>query len=174
MRSFIYFPLLALVFGFAGFSQNAISPEEKQAVSETREFGGFISLQPSALNFQNSKKNNDLQVDNQIFIQQIGQANTIEANTSSGNKDLKLIQYGNRNYISFQSNAEKLQGAIVQKGDNNTSFDFSMNPGQDISTDVLQQGNNLHFERYGSNSIGNDLKFIQTGDTKSIIVRNFK
>lgn len=174
MRFFIFFPLVALLFGFAGFSQNAISPEEKQAVSENREFGGFISLQPSALNFQNSKKNNDLQVGNQIFIQQIGQGNNIEANTSSGNKDLKLIQYGNKNFISLKSNAENLHGAIVQKGDNNTSFDFTTNSSQDISTDLLQQGNNLHFERYGSNSIGNDLKFIQSGDTKSIIVRNFK
>ena len=70
--------------------------------------------------------------------------------------------------------AKNLDGTIIQNGDNNNAFDFTVNSNQDVSANLLQQGDKLHFERYGANSISNNLKIIQTGETRSIIVRNFQ
>lgn len=173
MKTLICFSLLVLVFGFAGFSQDPNSPDQKRTPSENRGFKDLIALQSPGLKFQ-APDRKDLQPGNRVFIEQIGVGNTIEANTSAESSDLKLYQYGNQNYIGFMGDAKNLEGTLVQKGNNNASFDFSLDPDQDSSADLVQQGDKLHFESYGSNSIGNGLKFIQTGDTKSVLVRNFQ
>ena len=138
------------------------------------EFGNTYIMQFPFSNFHKPEPNKEIPVGNQIFIEQIGANNNIDAYTSSENSDLKLLQYGDGNYISFITDAQNLDGTIIQDGNNNKSFDFTVNPDQDVSANLLQQGDNLHFERYGANSISNNLKIIQTGETRSIIVRNFQ
>jgi len=41
------------------------------------------------------------------------------------------------------------------------------------SIELNQTGNNLHFERFGSNDIGDNLQFNMTGESRTIVVRNF-
>lgn len=159
---------------FSVFAQKLISPAEERRIIENSEFGNFIEVQTPVSVFKIPENKKEWQGANQIFIEQIGDRNFINAVHSSEYTDLKLLQFGNENYISFMVDARNLEGSIVQEGDNNNSFDFTLNPSQDITTNLIQRGNALHFERYGANSIGNGLKFIQTGDTKSIIIRNFQ
>ena len=174
MKTNLYMLTLLLFIAFYGFSQNSTNPDEKRILIENREFGNFIVLESPTLNSQIPNVKNELQSSNQIFIEQIGVNNNINTYTSSENSDLKLLQYGDGNYISFITDAQNLDGTIIQDGNNNKSFDFTVNPDQDVSANLLQQGDNLHFERYGANSISNNLKIIQTGETRSIIVRNFQ
>jgi len=173
MKTYLYI-LLIILFGFEGFSQSLLNPEEEKIISEKMEFGNSHLLQFPISNFQKPEPNKEIPVGNQIFIEQIGANNNIDTYTSSESSDLELFQYGNSNNISFMIDAKNLDGTIIQNGNNNNAFDFTVNANQDVSANLLQQGDNLHFERYGANSISNNLKIIQTGETRSIIVRNFQ
>ena len=166
--------LLVFLYGFSGFSQNLTNPDEENILNEKIEFGNFMPANLPFQNFQKPEPNKEIPVGNQIFIEQIGANNNIDAYTSSENSDLELFQYGDSNNISFMIDAKNLDGTIIQNGNNNNAFDFTINANQDVSVNLLQQGDNLHFERYGANSISNNLKIIQTGETRSIIVRNFQ
>ena len=174
MKYASYILILLLFCGNFSFSQNPATLTEEKVLAEKREFGNFVGLSSLALNSEKPEVGNALPSGNQIFIEQIGSQNNVNARTSSQNSDLKLLQYGDGNYISFITDAQNLDGTIIQDGNNNKSFDFTVNPDQDVSANLLQQGDNLHFERYGANSISNNLKIIQTGETRSIIIRNFQ
>ena len=155
-----------------GISQNFIHSEQIKNL-ERFEFG--INFEKNNFLLLNKKEfGADTNEANQIFIEQIGANNNIDTYTSSENSDLKLFQYGDSNNISFMMDARNLDGTIIQEGNNNNAFDFTVNANRDVSANLLQQGDNLHFERYGANSISNNLKIIQTGETRSIIIRNFQ
>lgn len=111
---------------------------------------------------------------NTVVVEQVGNNNITYSFTFTGKNELRLFQYGDDNEISVLANARKLEGEIVQNGYNNYSFDFVHDSRQDLEIGLIQEGNNHHFERHGSNSIGNHLKFKMSGDSNSIIVRNFK
>lgn len=111
---------------------------------------------------------------NQIFIQQIGENNQIRSHVQSSQAMLRLEQNGMHNYAQLHLKAENIRENISQMGDYNRVFDFAYDGTQEFSLDLKQQGNTNHFERYGSNSIGNNLKFEMNGDSKMIIVRNYK
>ena len=68
----------------------------------------------------------------------------------------------------------KDQTNIVQHGNNNYLMDNVFSPDSEISLNLMQKGNDLHFERFGSNSIGDNLQFNMTGNFKTLIIRNFK
>jgi hypothetical protein len=174
MKTYFYITLLTFFIGFNSFSQNLTNPGEENMLNEKIEFGNFMPANLPFRNFQKSEPNREIPVGNQIFIEQIGANNKIDAYTSSENSDLELFQYGDSNNISFMMDAKNLDGTIIQNGNDNNAFDFTVNANQDVSANLLQQGDNLHFERYGANSISNNLKIIQTGETRSIIVRNFQ
>ena len=173
MRTYLYI-LLFIFFVHEGFSQGLLNPEEEKIISEKMEFGNIYIMQFPFSNFHKPEPNKEIPVGNQIFIEQIGANNNIDAYTSSENSDLELFQYGDSNNISFMIDAKNLDGTIIQNGNNNNAFDFTVNANQDVSANLLQQGDNLHFERYGANSISNNLNIIQTGETRSIIIRNFQ
>lgn len=111
---------------------------------------------------------------NEVFIQQIGNGNNINSQVSAEKRTLNYTQLGDYNSINVKVNAEKIQQNIIQNGNANNVFDFSNAPSQEVSLNLSQNGNNLHFERYGSNSIGDKLEFNMTGNSKSIIIRNFQ
>lgn len=110
---------------------------------------------------------------NQVFINQVGQDNRIEARIIAENSDVTYNQTGMNNYVDVNVNLKEYQSVVNQVGDNNQVFDQMWDTDASASLQLNQQGENLHFERFGSNSIGNNLEFNMTGNTRSIIVRNF-
>ncbi|WP_029035191.1 hypothetical protein [Salinimicrobium terrae] len=110
----------------------------------------------------------------QVFIEQIGSYNVVEAKVVSEKNNLNINQHGNQNTILMEVMSKSTTGNITQTGHQNYSLDFANDPTQEINLDLTQNGNGHHFERYGSNSIGNNLKFEMTGESQTIIVRNFK
>ena len=109
-----------------------------------------------------------------VFIEQVGSYNVVETEVLSENSNLELNQYGNENTILIDVLSKSTTGEIIQTGNHNYSFDFAHDPAQEVNLDLIQNGNGHHFERHGSNSIGNNLKFNMTGESQTIIVRNFK
>lgn len=173
MKKLFYFSLFFLVFGFNSFSQNLEISEEK--------WNSFNPQKLEALNnsglfllFPNSPDMNRSNTNSQVFIEQIGDGNKFYSFTFSEQSDLRVFQDGNENIISVLANTKKLDGEIIQHGNNNYSFNFAHDPNRDLNITLLQEGDNHHFERHGSNSIGNDLQFRMTGESQTIIVRNFQ
>ncbi len=111
---------------------------------------------------------------NQIFLEQIGDDNSIGVHITSERRNINLIQNGNENYINLTSNVKSVSADVVQNGNNNFLMDDVFGVSQDISLQLKQNGDNLHFERHGSNSIGDNLKFEINGNSKAIIIRNFQ
>ncbi|GHA28087.1 hypothetical protein GCM10007103_07010 [Salinimicrobium marinum] len=111
---------------------------------------------------------------NNIFIEQIGNNNRVNAQISSPNLDARFTQAGMGNEFSIDLNAEKVKYTLVQSGDNNYLLDHTFAPSRTVELSLQQNGNNNHVEKYGTNSITNKLEFNLTGDSKSLIIRSFQ
>lgn len=109
-----------------------------------------------------------------VLIQQVGNGNIVSSKVASKATRLKINQEGDLNYLNSSYNTKSLDHSIQQNGNNNKVFDFQFDPNQENSLNLIQNANNAHFERFGTNSIGNKMKVHMGGNTKTIIVRNFK
>ena len=82
MKTYFYITLLTFFIGFNSFSQNLTNPGEENMLNEKIEFGNFMPANLPFRNFQKSEPNREIPVGNQIFIEQIGANNKIDAYTS--------------------------------------------------------------------------------------------
>jgi hypothetical protein len=110
---------------------------------------------------------------NTVFIRQVGVDNVVLSNIIAESSDIKIIQNGDQNKIEINEAARTVDKIISQNGANNSVIDFSFNPNISTNLELIQEGNNLNFERFGSNELSKNLKFRMTGDTKTIVVRSF-
>ncbi len=110
---------------------------------------------------------------NAVFIQQIGADNTVLSNIVAESSDIKILQNGNENNIEIDESSRTIEKVILQTGNNNSVTDFSFNSDISTSLELIQDGDNLIFQRYGSNELSKNLKFRMSGDAKTIIVRSF-
>ncbi|SKB65537.1 hypothetical protein SAMN05660776_2314 [Salegentibacter holothuriorum] len=125
-------------------------------------------------NFHTIEQKEFKQPTNEIFINQIGDRNQVSTTVRVQENKSVYIQTGNYNNIYSNVNAKTLTSSIIQDGDRNKVFSFVNRPAEEVSLELNQQGNNHHFEQFGSNSIGNKMKFQMNGESRSLIVRNFK
>src|SRR5690554_2458043 len=109
---------------------------------------------------------------NSVFLRQTGDFNTASIPTHSTASDIKLLQKGNSNDTQVDYNASTAIADLVQDGDFNTIKDYANRPEMDISLDLVQEGNNLKFERQGVNELTKSIKFKQTEASPTIIVRS--
>ncbi|WP_025741758.1 hypothetical protein [Aquimarina pacifica] len=123
---------------------------------------------------QSEKVNSEfLESSNTIFIEQIGASNVVNANINAVSSNITILQNGNENRIDINESAEEITKIITQTGNNNSVVDFSFDTLGSTSLELIQEGNNLIFEKFGSNELSNNLKFRMTGDFRTIIVRSF-
>lgn len=111
--------------------------------------------------------------ENRVLIQQVGEGNNIDATIRSQSSNVSYNQNGDFNYIGIKVNVEDYTSTINQQGNNNNIFDQIYNTNAAASIELNQTGNNLHFERFGSNDIGDNLQFNMMGESRTIVVRNF-
>lgn len=163
----IFFFSLMLLAIFPSLGQN-ISSTVNGSFESPATYALLQSRESETFSKHNYKNSNN------IFIQQVGNRNYISTNTELTESMLKFSQMGDDNSIDFLALSRSATGTIEQVGNNNRSFDFAISQDQEISRNLTQNGNQLHFENYGSNSIGNKLEFRMNGDFNSVIVRNFK
>lgn len=166
-----YFPLLGLLLvSSLSFSQS-YSDEE-----DTR----------TALNTPPQNVNKDLLIDttpnprlktlegNSVFVKQIGEYNQVKVVAQTNSSEINLLQKGDNNAVNLDYNLNAVITDVVQDGDYNTVKDYVYGKNKDVSLELQQEGNDLYFERFGSNGISKSLKFKQTEASPAIIVRSFK
>ena len=109
-----------------------------------------------------------------VFIEQIGSLNTANVSTATNSADIDVLQEGNSNFLDLNYRVSSVVAQINQIGNSNRFVDYVDQPNQNINLDYTQEGNNLTFEKYGTNRLTESMSFRQTGFDKTIIVRSFK
>lgn len=109
-----------------------------------------------------------------VIIQQIGDSNTINANlkTATSTANFTAIQNGDLNLMNVQKNANAINQAMLQEGNNNTISDFTYYTSYNVNMEILQQGDNSNIQNYGTNSLSKDMKITQTGNGAELIIIN--
>lgn len=110
---------------------------------------------------------------NTVFIKQIGDLNIANINSSTNASEINLSQNGNFNEARLDYIANTAVADLIQNGDNNSIEDYVNSPFDDISLNLIQEGNNLKFERDGVNELTKSLKFRQNEASPTLIVRSF-
>ena len=109
---------------------------------------------------------------NAVFLRQIGDFNTASIRTRTNASEINLVQNGHSNNTEVDYTANTAIADLVQDGDFNTIKDYANSPGMDISLDLVQEGNDLKFERQGVNELTKSIKFKQTQASPTLIVRS--
>ncbi len=110
---------------------------------------------------------------NAVFLKQVGDFNKAAVITKTENSAIKIVQNGNYNRTGLLYWTETAYADLQQNGDYNTIKDFVINPNLDVNLELIQNGDDLYFERFGANNLTKSMKFIQTDASPSIIVRSF-
>lgn len=111
---------------------------------------------------------------NTVFLTQIGELNRAAIITNTEASEINLTQNGDENFTALVYRAKTAVSELVQNGDSNRIIDFVYSPGADISLDLTQDGDNLYFERFGTNRLTESLKFRQTQAAPTVIIRSFQ
>ncbi|MDR6300604.1 hypothetical protein [Mesonia maritima] len=110
---------------------------------------------------------------NSVYIQQIGQGNTIQSNVDSPDAVVDLNQNGANNRIDIAVRAASIRDNITQTGDNNSTIQYISDPTAQLKLEVNQEGN-ATYEQYGVNSKTDNIKVNQGSSSRTVIVRSFK
>lgn len=108
-----------------------------------------------------------------VFVRQIGEFNQANLNVSANASDINIQQNGDDNLADLEYQVNTAITNIQQNGNSNRIQDFVIDRTEDVSLDLVQEGNNMNFERSGSNALTRSLKFKQTTSYQTIIVRSF-
>ncbi|TYB80323.1 hypothetical protein ES677_03025 [Bizionia gelidisalsuginis] len=111
---------------------------------------------------------------NSVFVTQIGAYNTIAADVTSNASEIRIAQNGDLNKVQLDYEVNKVVADLKQIGNNNNIKDYVLDRNAEISLDLIQNGDNLKFERFGSNEITKNIKFTQTDASPTIIIRSFE
>lgn len=110
---------------------------------------------------------------NAVSLRQIGDYNTANIRTQTNASEINLLQNGNSNDTQIDYIANTAVADLIQNGDYNQIRDYVNSPNADISLDLIQNGNDLNFERNGVNDLTKSIKFRQSEASPTIIVRSF-
>lgn len=161
--------MLSLIgLGFILLCTNGYAQNEPISTELTTE-----QLQQIEQVFQTESRRETTSNNNNVFIQQVGSGNTIFSNISSKSSRIELYQNGDNNSIKIDETSDDIQKFISQTGSDNSVIDFSNNPELSTKLELIQDGNQLIFERSGVNELTKSLKFKMTGNDRSILVRSF-
>ncbi|WP_108803345.1 hypothetical protein [Aquimarina sp. Aq107] len=171
MKKYFTFYIIALGLFLCGnsYAQNSESQDESLVESQER----FIRLDQLQNNTTLLVARENMANNSAVFIQQIGNGNQVFTNVTAQALDVRLSQNGEQNLIEIDEASREIEKLITQNGNNNRVIDFSFNSNISTSLELIQEGDNLSFERFGSNELSNNLKFRMTGNARTIIVRSF-
>jgi len=110
----------------------------------------------------------------ELYIRQVGADNNLNVNLKANFIKVELIQNGDYNNLELDKEANSIKQKILQEGTNNSIKDFAMQSNSNVNMEFLQQGNNQKIENYGSNSISENMKVIQSGNGAAVIIINTK
>jgi hypothetical protein len=148
--------------------------QESQADSSV---GIFVLMNDQITNLNDGvnilqSENQFIETNNLVQVVQAGFDNYSNLDFRSENYKMEVDQKGNNNYLNVYNNANVLNQSVMQSGNNNFISDFSIYSANPIDMSIQQNGNNLSIFNNGSNSISNDLKITQTGNSGTIYIFN--
>ncbi|WP_299608161.1 hypothetical protein [uncultured Aquimarina sp.] len=161
--------IVSLLLGENIYAQNNDDQDESLVESQER----FITLNQLQNNSVVQAQRESFMNNNSVFIQQVGTNNQVFSTITAQTSDIRLNQNGEQNLIDINETSRDIEKFITQNGNNNRVIDFSFNPEVSTNLEILQDGDNLSFEKFGSNELSNNLKFKMTGNARTIIVRSF-
>jgi minor curlin subunit len=109
-----------------------------------------------------------------LNIQQIGNYNDLNINMRGEYVRVDIIQKGDSNQLEIDKEANSIKQKIVQVGQNNSIIDLSIYANNNVNMELTQQGNNQNIQNFGSNSISENMKVLQSGNGASAIIINHK
>ncbi len=133
-------------------------------------------LQKSVFSAQNLNPLNSSSVSatNSIYIQQIGNNNSLVANTRTVAGRMNVLQAGNRNEVAVDVTSALLDENIIQWGRNNSFIDINGGASLLHRANVLQRGTNQNLIWLGSNSLSEKIRVNMSGQKQTVIIRNIK
>lgn len=108
-----------------------------------------------------------------IFIEQIGERNTVQTILSNSETFINLIQIGADNVLSVSDNSEDLKLTVLQNGTNNKISKYGLYALKEFSAVFIQNGENQNLDIFGSNELSKNMKVEMQGLGQSIVIRNF-
>lgn len=159
MKRMLSYGLLSILFSGSLLAQNEQNFKEFELIKQQQVV-------------QQAQKEKTFSGNSIVTIQQIGYQNYANVSVKAMQSNINVSQQGNLNMLDLYKNAREINQSLVQKGNNNTISDFSANPYSVINNQVIQYGNNLNYTSYGTNSISDDMKIIQKGNSGSILIFN--
>ena len=164
--SYIFLLFFAITVSYSQEDENndtlsKVFSNKENSMNVLSSYSSFIAIDASKVEVQNS-----------IFIQQIGNKNTANTNIISSDANLNLIQKGDNNFVFVDKNAPIIQELILQDGSNNSIVDFNLKTNNSINNTFTQTGNNLNIISIGSNNLSKEMTVKQTGNSGSVIILN--
>ena len=168
-KSFLFLIILFLI----SFSISAQTYSNNEATDTT--IGGLSITQSQFSTFFNTTANNKLETitNNALVIEQVGSNNNATVKTASRASDINIGQNGLRNNVNLTYKVDAVVADLSQNGNDNRILDYVIDPTAKVSLELEQNGNNLTFDKFGTNSITKNIKFNQTEASPVIIIRSF-
>lgn len=110
---------------------------------------------------------------NTVLINQIGINNEVILRVTSSQSKVEVFQTGKNNFVDLNYYGTEINSLVMQDGIDNSVLDYVFSLNDPVNTFITQDGNNLHIEKFGSNSITNGLQINMTGSDKTIIINSF-
>ncbi|GAA3585608.1 hypothetical protein [Snuella lapsa] len=109
----------------------------------------------------------------EITLQQVGDYNTIHAFSTHVSADIKYYQVGNFNNIESVNAIADVSEELIQEGNNNAVYSYAYGNVTYDNFKLLQKGDDLLLERFGVNSLSNNIKIKMQGTAKTLVIRSF-
>ena len=110
---------------------------------------------------------------NSLVIEQVGSNNNVSAKVATRASDINVYKNGLNNNIGLTYKVDAVVATLEQNGNENTILDYVIDPSAKVSLELKQNGNNLTFDKFGTNNITKNIKFNQTEASPTIIIRSF-
>ena len=175
----VFVIFLALGLGFSCFAQDKtqIDNSKTKRVSDIYSYkqstSNYLLLNQVESNISDYRSNTVNNVRNVTIIQQVGSQNQAVANNNSDISNINYLQVGDSNIIESTSFIENTAERLIQTGNNNSINSFSFGNVDASSLQILQNGNNQIFEKFGTNNLTDNLTLRVSGNNQTVIIRSF-
>lgn len=163
--------LFVCLFGFTAVNAQTYSGTNSEAKLESfNKKNAESNFLTNQANNPNSQRMSGLNAG--VFITQIGNSNNSRVTTTADNNSIAIQQNGNRNNTFLQVDAQTVVETVRQDGNDHSFLDFG-STARIHNLEVVQSGSNQNLVFHGGNSISERMNIRMSGDSQSVIIRNF-
>lgn len=169
-----FFFVIALCFFVTQLSSGQTYSSEEESNNETITLNGTTVSESLFNSFFDTNRASSPVQGSGVFLTQIGEDNQARVQVSAQASDINILQKGDDNFANLEYKVNTVISNVSQNGNSNSIKDYVYNVENDISLQLQQEGDNLYFERFGTNELTKSLQFRQTEASPIIIIRSFE